>query len=259
MITFEQYLEMQWVRNLAGAAKKALGWGKTPTMDPAAPDEPTSTPTTTPYGNITRTSPSYAGDIDYFQGRRGATVGAYGSDMGHEDQNSVHHFDKASMTPEQKQAFWGMKMKAAQAYVKKDIDSLVAQYGQSGDPLMARIAKVIGQRLQQYMMKMSATYRKGGEQTPGAVNTLTKSGWKTPMTSPLGESNDPQQIAAMFEKLKVDFANRLGQPSGGEAGSQASADKDIMKLYYGIRRQVAQFAKGLKIGGMPQQNTQPSV
>lgn len=251
---------MQWARSAANWV--ADRFRRKPADPGTAEFVPDEDPNMTPYGKISRTSPSYAGDLDYFQGNRAATVGAYGMDMAYgmtpdamkgRKHLDVHHFDKASMTPEQKQAFWSMKMKAAQDYVKKDIGYLIREYERSPNQLVAKIAKLIGQKLLTYLGKLSATYRKGGQATAGTMNTLTKRGWSTPTTSGLGigEAYDPQQAAAMFEKVKMEIARKLALPEGGLCASEASSDRDIMKLYYGIRQQIGKFAMGLKIGGMP--------
>lgn len=262
---------MQWLRNAGKAIGRRMGLFKpedpgtaefVPDEEPAASPPPAPAAPVrgmTPYGNVvgSRKGGSTVPSPDYFGGR----VGASGSALGQpHDPESVYSIDKASMTNDHKQALWTKKMGVAQGLVKKDIASLVAQYGQGGDPMIAKIAKVIATKsLYPYLEKMTATYRKGGQAAAGTMNTLTRTGWKTPTTAGLGEAHDPQQIAAMFEKVKMDMARRLAQPEGGQSASEASADKDIMKLYYGIRQQVGKFAMGLKIGGMPQQNTQPSV
>jgi hypothetical protein len=155
MITFEQYLEMQWARNALGAVGRRLGFGKaapaedlgTSGTSEVQPDEPAATqppapppdPNMTPYGRRVNQFPSQIGDphdghaIDYFgdgsqqvgrwntQEPQKVLPGMRGYMMGDKKDGDYHQLDKSTMTPEQKQNYWAAKAEFAKDNLLKNI------------------------------------------------------------------------------------------------------------------------------------------
>ena len=278
MITFDQYLEMQWARNALGAVGRRLGFGKkaatpeAPGESEFIPDEeqpaaPQPDPNMTPYGKKVgqwmgaKTDPG--GKMpNYFGSGAAHVVGAYGSSMGDgHDPHDVYQFDKASMTNDNKQAYWDMKAKQAKLLVKKEINAIVEHHRQGGaKALTMRVMSVIAKRLSDYVDKLAATYRKGGQAKAGTLNTLTKKGWNRQVTEPVAsESVDPQLVLEEFEQAKRVFWSNFYRPDMAMFAQEASADRDIANLYYAMRQQLGKFVWTLKIGGMPQQNAEAGV
>ena len=259
-----------------GAVGRRLGLGKkaaapeAPGESEFIPDEeqpaaPQPDPNMTPYGRVTKVHPhTTAVGIDYFRngGSSGSVVGAHGMDIGADKaQLGVHQFDKASMTNDNKQAYWDMKAKQAKLLVKKEINAIVEHHRQGGaKALTMRVMSVIAKRLSDYVDKLAATYRKGGQAKAGTLNTLTKKGWSHQVTEPVAsESVDPQLVLEEFEQAKRVFWSNFYRPDMAMFAQEASADRDIANLYYAIRQQLGKFVWTLKIGGMPQQNAQAGV
>lgn len=151
------------------------------------------------------------------------------------------NIDKASMTPEQKQRYWTLKLDGAKELINKSVDDAVKgiEYssmlqknkGSLQSKMQVKIAAGLAPRIKNYIKTLNANYRKGGTAAKGTLSTLKATGWQ--------EAATPENQA--IAKAALDDVVRAFKTSINKEGSLYSRDRDINQLYQGVAAQVTKF------------------
>lgn len=244
MITFEQYLEMQWARS---AARTAGNWirdrfRKAP-ADPGTsefvPDEePAATPAAPeprPFSTPSTPSPAYKG---YFHAGPEELLGYW-------DKKAKDGFfaNKGDMTNQDKQYYWEDQLDMTRDVLLKTVNTIIGVIAnQEGQ--FSKMVDAISKKMINFVNNLKVNYRKGGTAAKGTMSTLTKAGWS--------EAYDSNALMQKFEDIKKKIAISL------QRDSMKLPDPDLDQLYQGMKKQLINYVINLKAKS-PQQAQPPKA